>query len=160
MSFKEYTDFVNNNHLEGSTNSGIRLGLFAGDTLVACMGFRKNNLERFCSLIDTIVVGGFSKLLKYYVNTYQPEEVISFSDDRYSEGNLYRLNRFQCTRINSPRLFFTNGTTIRHRMYFQKRNLLNNYPKMKLDTEINMAKSVGFYPIFGCSTRKWLLKPV
>ena len=52
-------------------------------------------IARFCSKINTVVRGGFSKLLKYVENIYNPDNVISFCDLRYGDGNVYFQTGFE-----------------------------------------------------------------
>lgn len=67
-------DFLNSNHLQGWCVSKIDYGLFYNDELVALMTFGKPRynkkidweLLRYCSKIDTQVIGGAGKLLKAF----------------------------------------------------------------------------------------------
>ena len=78
--------FLNENHLQGYVNSSIKIGLFINNELISLMTFgksrdRKNNMEllRFCNKINYSVVGGFSKLLKYFSNNYKFEKIITYA---------------------------------------------------------------------------------
>jgi len=59
------------------------------------------NLSRFCNLKNTTIMGGFSKLLKYFIKTYSPNRIISYADRSWSEGNVYTKNGF--TKISETR---------------------------------------------------------
>ncbi|NCC71215.1 hypothetical protein EOM09_06545, partial [bacterium] len=71
---QQYSDFCNQNHLQGYGIAKIRLGLFYNDELVKIMSFSKSRFNknydweniRTCSKINTSIIGGFSKLLKYF----------------------------------------------------------------------------------------------
>jgi len=107
---KEITDsktvkkFLNENHIQGFIRSTKKIGLYFENELVSLMTFDKNegrkkmnddewNLSRFCNKINTNVVGGASKLLKYFIKKYKPKRIISFADKEWSNGNLYfKLN--------------------------------------------------------------------
>lgn len=84
--------FLNENHIQGQTNYSKSIGLFHENELVSVMTFitrRKQwELNRFCSKINTIVVGGASKLLSYFTKRYEGD-IFTFSDNSYSTGNLY-----------------------------------------------------------------------
>lgn len=97
---REATQFLTQNHIQGGIRSMIKLGLYYEGELVSIMTFdnsegRKKmetgawNLSRFCSKINTNVTGAASKLLKYFVDNWQPKRIISFSDKDWSTGNLY-----------------------------------------------------------------------
>ena len=62
-------DFFNNNHLHGDVGASFAFGLFDGEELVQAISFRKHKegmeIARLATKLNTSVVGGFSKLLKY-----------------------------------------------------------------------------------------------
>ncbi len=69
---KEYKDFLVKNHIQGQINSSLKVGLFYKNELVQVAGFGKSRfksneleLHRMCTLLNTQVIGGFSKLCKY-----------------------------------------------------------------------------------------------
>lgn len=85
LGYNDCTSFLNYNHRQGATSDPIRYGLYTKDTkeLVSVMTFSKvrniigvakndgidNNyyeLVRFCNRLNTSVVGGASKLFKYF----------------------------------------------------------------------------------------------
>jgi hypothetical protein len=103
---KEVTDinsirvFLDNNHIQGYVNSNLKLGLYYNDELVSLMTFdhfegrkRMNfnewNLNRFCNKLEHSVVGGASKLLKYFIKNYDVKRIISYADRDWSKGDLY-----------------------------------------------------------------------
>ena len=76
ISTKDKNIFLNENHLQSQDRSTIKLGLFYENDLVSIMTFVKPRftnkynweLSRFCSKANYNVVGGASKLFKYFVN--------------------------------------------------------------------------------------------
>ena len=75
--------FVNSNHIQGYSNATYKIGLFYDDVLVSVMLVGKlrdmmgskpkeghYEIYRVVSCEDTEVVGGFSKMLKYFERTY------------------------------------------------------------------------------------------
>lgn len=97
---KEAKLFLNNNHIQGFVNSNIKIGLYYNQELVSIMTFDKFegrkkltdlewNLNRFCNKIGYSIIGGASKLLKYFINKYSPNRIISYADKDWSIGNLY-----------------------------------------------------------------------
>lgn len=160
VSASQYADFLKNNHLEGKRNSSIKLGLHHNDTLVAVMGFSKHKdggyeLDRFCSLKDTVVVGAFSKLLKQAPKG----KIVSYSFNRYSNGDVYRKNGFTFLRENKTSLFYLYQGEIRNRNQFMKYKLRQ---KLGVDdndprTERELAEELGALQIFDAGTRTWIL---
>lgn len=99
---KEAYEFCENNHLKGGVNSSVNIGLFFNKQLVAVLTFKIKKsfwgahtkegtyeLLRLCSMNYTRVVGGASKMLKFFETKYKPLQIISYSDKRYSIGRVY-----------------------------------------------------------------------
>jgi len=79
--------------------------------LVSVMTFSKGNIsrkskgweiDRFASLMNTSVIGGASKLWEYFLNHYMPDIVVSYADNRWSNGNLYKTLNFQFEKTLRP----------------------------------------------------------
>ena len=107
------SEFLDVNHIQGNVKSVIKLGLYYNEELVSLMTFdqfegRKKmlnaeyNLSRFCNLLNTNVIGGASKLLNYFIKTYNPSRIISYADRSWSEGNLYYQLGFKLISESKP----------------------------------------------------------
>lgn len=107
-SIEEAKDFENKYHLQGYTSDSIRIGLKYNDTLVGIMTFGKprfnNNYEyeliRLCYINDTTIVGGAERILKYFLNKYNPNNIITYVDISKFTGNSYLKLGFKPT--NNP----------------------------------------------------------
>lgn len=106
-------DFLNKNHIQGYVNSFIKLGLYYNDELVSIMNFdhfegRKKmgddewNLNRFCNKINTNVVGGASKLFRYFIKNWISNRIISYADRDWSVGGLYYKLDFKLVNTSRP----------------------------------------------------------
>lgn len=106
-------DFLIKNHIQGHVSSIIKIGLFYDEELVSLMTFdkfegrkkmklREWNLNRFCNKLNYSVVGGFTKLLRFFINNYQPIKIISYSDSSWSSGKVYENSGFSCTKEILP----------------------------------------------------------
>lgn len=109
---------MNENHRQGAANSSFRLGLYYHGELVSLMTFGKMRntigtsknedlsdcweLVRFCSKLNTSVVGGASKLFKHFVRTHEPTRIRSFSDRAHTRGTLYHKLGFTELRRCDP----------------------------------------------------------
>lgn len=93
ISKNESNMFLDKNHFYGGSNSSIRISLKLNEEIVSLMVFKKNRkgwiLERFCNKNNTLVIGSFSKILKYFINRHDPNFIISYSDDMMSDGYIY-----------------------------------------------------------------------
>ena len=123
--------FCYNNHIQGIRNSSINIGLYCDNELVSLMTFgkmpNKNDYElfRFCNKIDYIVVGAASKLLKYFEQNYNYDNLISYANRRWSKGNLYNVLQFDLVNISKPNKFIIlkNSMKLQSRMMWQKHKL-------------------------------------
>ena len=178
ISYSICKDFLDKNHRQGNAASSIRLGLYNDSELVSVMTFSKprstigkfsdtnaNNFElvRFCSKQNTSVVGGASKLYKYFVSTYTPDCVISFSDRAHTKGGLYKTLGFECITYSDPGYTWVDlKTDVSYsRINAQKRNIR----KFLQDDSIDLNKSEnqimvehGYVRVFDSGTITWVWK--
>jgi hypothetical protein len=88
-------EFLNKYHIQGEDKSTVKFGLFYKEELVAVMTFGKprfnKNYEWELIRYATAkhVIGGASKLLKYFERNYKPKSIITYADRRFSQGNMY-----------------------------------------------------------------------
>lgn len=85
--------FLQENHLMGSIKAK-HVGLFEKQTgrLVSILSYKtfktgNCNIERFCSEVDLVVVGGFSKLMNSVKTDANISQVSYWTDLRYGTGN-------------------------------------------------------------------------
>lgn len=161
---KSKTDFLNDNHIQGNVNSKINLGLYYNDELVSLMTFGKERinlggknkegyyeLSRFCNKIGTTVIGGASKLFKFFIEEYNPIEIISYSDKRWSDGKLYAILGFEHIHDSRPNYFYVIRNHRENRFKYRKDRLVKEgFDKEKSEHEI--MKERGIYRIYDCGT--------
>lgn len=159
--------FLEENHLQGKDKSSVKLGLEFNGHLVSVITFKKSRfnqnyqweLVRFCSLHNTNVVGGFSKLLKHFIKTYNPESIITYADRSYSLGNLYAKNGFDLLKKNNPSFCYLdkkNGVLI-NRMNATKR-ILSKKAENHTMSESELAVSLGLVRVWNCGTLTFVWK--
>ena len=161
-------DFLNKNHIQGFIGSKIKLGLYYNDELVSLMTFghlRKSlgqkseegsyELFRFCNLLNTSVVGGASKLFKYFLNNYKYNSIISYSDISRSNGNMYQKLGFKLSHNSDPNYYYVIDGVRKHRFNYRKDKLVKEgFDPLK--NEIQIMNERGFYRIFDCGMHKWV----
>lgn len=161
ISSKEASQFCNSNHIMGSGRSNVRLGLYHGNDLVAVMTFSKNNisrkvttweLNRYAPKIDLSVVGGASKLFCAFLRLYDPATVISFSDNRWSEGGLYQQLGFEKINSGIPNYWYTLPNTTKRIHRF---NLRKTTSDPKDITERELRKQQGYDRIWDSGSSRW-----
>ena len=153
--------FLDKNHIQGSTNSSIRIGLYYNSELVSLMTFgeaRFNNeatweLIRFCSKAGFNIVGGASKLFKYFIKTYNPSSVVSYSDITKTKGDIYSILGFSVVSVSKPRYVWVNHNTVYSRYQCQKKHLISRGWGTKEQTEKEIMESHNFFQIYDCGRR-------
>lgn len=158
--------FLEQNHLQGSCNSSVKVGLYYKELLISVMTFRKHKqyqweIARFANSLNISTVGGASKLLKFFERNYKPESIISYANRRWSQGNLYEKLGFEFTHNTAPNYFYfkINENILYSREQFQKHKL-----KDKLETfnpelsEIENMFNNGYRIIYDSGNKAFIKK--
>ena len=156
VSSKDSNEFLNENHLQGQDNAPIRLGLYLNDELVSLMTFNKPRfnknyeyeLSRFVNKNDYSVIGGASKLLKYFEDNYNPKSLISYCNISKMKGTLYEKLGFTLTTIARPNYVWVSGLDILSRYQCQKHKLIKQGYEGISENDI-MTKR-GYSKIYDC----------
>jgi hypothetical protein len=171
---KELTNvknFLNDHHLQGSCHSSYKFGLFYEDQLVSVMTFSKPrsnesgtiDLSRFCNHSGYLISGGASKLLSHFIKTYGHlyNEIISFSDNNYSNGNVYKSLGFSLDKNLPPDYkYIIKGKTC-HKSGFRKSSIFNKHDipdHMKDSPEWELMQYLGYDRIWDTGKKKWIMK--
>lgn len=163
---KEAKTFFQETHIQGYVNSKVKLGLFLGDELVAGILFSKPRyntkysweLIRYSNKLHYTVVGGFSKLVKYFRKHYSGN-IISYCDNSRSNGNVYELCGFIKVRERKKGYYWTNNHTVYNRMKYQKHNLKKLLPKFDPNkTEKENMFDNGYRIIYDCGQLVFILE--
>lgn len=167
---KKKNKFLNDFHMQGKDNSKIKLGAFYNNTLVSVMTFSQGNaskgsltekniyeLNRFCSDYNYKIPGIASKLLKYFIRNYNPAQIYSYADRRWSVGDVYQQLGFKFVHNTSPNYWYIVGDKRYHRFNFRKSELpkkLENFnPEL---TEYQNMLNNNYSRIWDCGNSKWI----
>lgn len=168
-------NFLEENHRQGKALSGIRYGLYYNEELLSVMTFGKMRstigtgkedlsdcweLVRFCSKLDTTVVGGASKLFTYFIRNHNPSRIRSFSDRAHTKGSLYAKLGFKEIRRSDPNYMWVNlqNEKAYHRINAQKQNIKSFLKDDNIDlssTEKEIMVAHGFVQVFDSGTILW-----
>lgn len=159
--------FLEENHLQGAVGSQVRLGLFLGDELVSLMTFGEfrftdkeeggYELIRFCSKLNTVVVGAASKLFSHFQRKFKPLKVISYADRDRSEGGVYEKLGFKLKSYSKPGFSYVVEGIRKNRFQFRKSVLVaQGFDPSK--SELEIMESRGFFRIYnaGNGVYEWL----
>ena len=134
-------EFLNKNHIQGGIGSNLKLGLYYKNELISLMTFdnlegRKRmttgnwNINRFCNKLGSTVVGGASKIFKYFIKNYEVKRVISYSDKDWSTGGLYeKLNFTKISESSVDYKYVVDGKRV-HKSNFKGIEKEITYPKI------------------------------
>ena len=165
----EAKNFLNENHIQGFVGSTAYLGAFNNGELVGVMSFLNDgtgrwNLTRFATLDGCVCQGVGGKLFKAFIRKYNPFEVYSFADRRWTlnnKDNVYTKLGFELEHVTPPGYTYASSSSyVRHRRErFKKENIMKKYNNIELSedmTETEMAKKLGFFRIWDCGLFKYV----
>jgi very-short-patch-repair endonuclease len=160
-------EFLKMNHIQGHCISKYRYGLYHNDKLVMLLTLgnnRKNlgtkskvdefELLRMCSVLNTNIVGGASKLLDFFIKKHNPKKITSYCDKKYGTGIMYEKLGFKHQYDTKPNYFYVKGNKKYNRFSFRKDVLIKKgYDKTK--TESQIMKKLGYNKIYDCGSMKF-----
>jgi predicted GNAT family N-acyltransferase len=164
----ECRNFCKEYHIQGSNNLAIvAFGIFYENELLGVLSLgrhhRKNEdvlLDRMCFKYGVRVQGGASKLFARAIVWAQIrgiEKIISFSDNRYSLGNVYEKLGFKLEKELVPDYFYLDK--INPLKYYSKQSQKKQNVDCPEDiTEKQWAEKRGLVQIFDAGKKKWTYK--
>ena len=162
-------NFLDDNHLQGFVGSSVKIGLFHEEELVSLMTFGKvrysSNYEwemiRFCNKKYLNIVGGSSKLFKYFIRNYDPRSVVSYADRRHSSGKMYKKLGFEFSHVSAPNYFYFKllDMVLYPRIKFQKHKLSKLLENFHADiSEVENMYNNNFRRIWDCGNMIFVWK--
>lgn len=119
IDYNKVKSFIDENHIQGTTRSAdVSLGLCYNNELVEVMTFGKPRytlkyeyeLLRLCTKSDMTVIGGASRLFKYFISKYNPQSVLSYCDPAKFSGNVYAELGMTLDHVSPPSRIWSKGT--------------------------------------------------
>jgi len=169
---KKCSEFLVNNHLQGNVGAKVKIGLFYNNELVSVMTFGKKRVSmgnkvivegeyemlRFCNKLNTQIIGGASKLFKYFLRVYKPLHITTFADRRYSNGKLYLELGFKHSYNTEPNYFyFKKNNLVREYRFKYRKDILVKLGFDPLKTEYQIMKENNYLKIFDSGSMKFEL---
>ncbi len=158
--------FFQKTHIQGYSDSSIKIGLFYNSNIVSAILFsnpRFNKkyqweLIRYSNELNVTVIGGFTKLLKHFKEKYSGS-IISYCDKSRSNGNVYYKSGFKLLKETKIGYYWTDNHNVYHRTNFQKHKLKD---KLKLfnpeSTEKENMFNNGFKLYYDCGQMVFVLE--
>ena len=152
ISSKDKNDFLLKNHFLEDDDSTIRIGLFYNNEIVSVMTFGKPRvyknyeyeLKRFANKSGCRVIGGASKLLKYFERKYKPNSIVSLCDRRIYNGELFKTIGFKFVKKTIPSFYWCkNKSRLNKYKYCMKniKNILGNNYNSEIGFKENLEKN-------------------
>lgn len=170
LDVKTKNQFLNQFHIQQADKSLVKLGLKYKHNIVAVMTFSKprvavgaktNNqvgvyeLSRFATSSER-VIGAASKLLTAFERQFNPVQVYSFADRRWSTGNLYFKLGFELTATNKPSYHYVINNTRKHRWAYRRDVISKTLPNFNSQlTEHQNMINHGYHFVWDAGTLKF-----
>ena len=162
---KDTKEFLEYNHLQGHTNAKHSVGLYSGEELVSVLSFGKSRFDkqyewellRFASKSGYSIIGGFSRMLKYF-REQNSGSILTYADRKISNGNVYVINGFTRIGLSQPGYFWLKGSVVYSRYQTQKHllaKLLKNFDASKSEVQNMLANKFRLY--YNCGNIKFVL---
>lgn len=170
IDIKTLRSFCEDFHIQGSNRLAVvGWGLYYEDELLGVISLgrhhRQNDekvmvLDRMCFKENIRVVGGAGKLfsvLKKWAMEQGLKSIISFSDNRWSNGNIYEKLGFTMETTLSPDYFYVSADDFGK--YFSKQSQKKSATNCPDDmTEKQWALTRGLIQVFDAGKKKWVYK--
>ena len=163
-------NFLDKNHIQGKVKSTVYIGAYYNNFLIGVTTFlnegnNKWNLTRLATSIQHRCQGVASKMFNYFVKNYNPDEIKSFADRRWticSDYNLYTQLGFTLTDILKPDYRYYAPKLDRykrfHKFGFRKQLMSRKFGFNPNMTESEMAKELKLDKIWDCGLFKYVWK--
>ena len=166
-------EFLNINHLQGSLRydkSMIAIGLYHNSELKSIMLFGKPRytkrynweLLRLCSDLNFEIIGGNSKMFKYFIKNFKPESIISYCDRAKFTGQVYPKLGFKFDHATGPTPHWFNGQNHFTDALLRQRGadqlIKTNYGKGTNNEEIMINH--GYVQVYDCGQEIYIWRNV
>jgi len=165
-------EFLDQNHIQGKALFKVAIGLYYNDDLLGLVTGNTHHrlseshifvLNRLVFKSGVHICGGASRLLNQLIifaknNGYK--ELVSWSDNRWSQGNVYQKVGFLLEKELPPDYSYVTPTGIRQsKQSNTKKSLLKKGAIGNIDnTETELSLSLGYHRIWDCGKKRWVIK--
>lgn len=161
---KTAKDFLNKYHLQGGIDASINIALTYQNKIVSLMTFGKPRFDsneeyelyRACNISDVAVIGGFSKMLTYFIDKINPESIVTYSDLSKFKTTVYEKLNFKFDKITPPSYVWSNGNNFFTRYQTQKHKLLEKGLGTDDMSESEIMHEHRYYKIYNSGNAKYI----
>lgn len=164
ISNKESNLFYDTHHIQGKPyGTKISFGIFNKEELVGCLSIgnhhRSNHIviNRLCFKGGVKIIGGSAKLFsacKRWCRENGFDQIATWSDNRWSEGDVYLKNGFSMDRELPPDYSYVDTKRRGKRLSKQSMKKSNTHCPKNI-TEKKWAEENGLARIWDCGKKRW-----
>lgn len=171
LSLAEITTFLNTHHLQGYIRAKHNFGLVANGEIIAAANFSdirsmkhkganylSAELVRFASKDGLTIVGGLSKLIKYFLKQVEVDDLMTYADRDWSIGRGYDKLGFELTAVTEPAFIYLDQQNLMR--YFPHRlpkTLLSNFENQNILNLEDYLAANNYIKIFNTGNLKYHL---
>ena len=164
----EAEKLLNELHIQGAAKGCVSYGLYQRESLLGVASFSKATSERGNKnvnrwelrrmVFNCHVIGGASKLLKAFTRNHpEVSSIISYSDNRWFTGGVYKALGFTHVKDCPVDYAYTKCDSVWHKARFKhsvmkKKQNFNYNPEL---SEIENCHVNGYFRIWDCGKKKW-----
>jgi hypothetical protein len=138
----------------------VNYGVFYQDELVACVSFKDPTrqseydweLVRMASDSRFRVHGIWSHMMKRFVREYDPKSIVSFSDNRLFNGEVYGKIGFEFDGDVRPDYYWVKRDKRHHKSSLRK----TDAEKLTGKTEVELREEQGYRRIWDLGKKRWV----
>jgi len=160
----EALEFLKAHHIQGPASGSLYLGLVYDTDLVGVIVGGAHHrgrdglvLKRLCFKGGVTVMGGASKLFEAFKQNASSQGhklIISWSDNRWSEGGIYNTLGFQLEKDSEPDYQY-----VRRSKRYSKQSLRKTAEEVVTGrTELELRREQGYSRIWDCGKKTWIFR--
>lgn len=165
ITLTEEREFLDKNHIQGfSSDRQYVFGGYYNNQVVSVIAFKNrpqyNDIEltRYATQLGVNFPGLFSKMFKYALSILPNTDIISFSANCHSNGNMYNASGFQHSHFVKPTYFYTKDYHTKFGRYqYTKKKILEKHPNLdSTKTEWELMQQLGYDRIWDSGKIAWI----
>jgi hypothetical protein len=159
--------FLENNHIQGGCSASFRAGLFYEGMLVGIQCFQAPNeggtsksawlVARTAFMRGVQVLGGISRMFKYFIETVNPDIVVDYTDRRLFVASGHYAMGFQKAGTTKVCNYLTDGAGLysrRHYRHWGKRHFRHKMPWDDNLSDTENLENNGWFWVWDCGKIK------
>jgi hypothetical protein len=162
---KRVIKFLEDNHIQGKSPPTMTINhyvLMKDDEIISSISLGKHHrnskeivINRYCTKSNYIVIGGSRKLFSHVLKDYEGVSIKTWSDNRWTEGDLYKRLNFNLISESKKdySYVFLAGKNLRKSKQSMTKKNTKASPNQ---TEYERALELGFDRIWDCGKKTWV----